>query len=158
MDHSVSVDLPDDAKARVENRLVGKALKFWETARKGRDLPSSADLDRDGCPFGADEIMVIEIGQSEDDDRVVSAGAHVTRAFGRDPTGLAALDALPSSIEMGLSFCRASVDLRKPMADVGRFFNRLGEEILYRSILLPVSDDGDRVDRVVSAFSYKVVH
>jgi hypothetical protein len=35
------------------------------------------------------------------------------------------------------------------MADVGRFFNKKGQEVLYRSI---------RVDRVVSAFSYKVVH
>ena len=68
------------------------------------------------------------------------------------------MEALPSSTEMGLSFCRASVGLKKPMADVGRFFNRNGEEVLYRSILLPLSDDGINVDRVVSAFSYKVVH
>ena len=44
------------------------------------------------------------------------------------------------------------------MADVGRFFNRKGEEVLYRSILLQLSNDGTTVDRVVSAFSYKVVH
>ena len=44
------------------------------------------------------------------------------------------------------------------MADVGRFFNRKGEEVLYRSILLLLSNDGTTVDRVVSVFSYKVVH
>jgi hypothetical protein len=44
------------------------------------------------------------------------------------------------------------------MADVGRFFNKKGQEILYRSILLPLSDDGLRLNRVVSAFSYKVAH
>ena len=142
----------------VENRLVGKALKFWESAREGRELPSVADLDTGTCPFGADEIMVIEVGGSEEEDRVVAAGRKITAALGHDPTGLSALDALPSSTEMGLSFCRASVGLKKPMADVGRFFNRKGEEILYRSILLPLSDDGVNVNRVVSAFSYKVVH
>ena len=152
------MDVPGKGQSRVENRLVGKALKFWETVRRDRELPSAADLDHDGCPFGTDEIMVIQIGRTENDDRVVTAGANVTRALGRDPTGMPALDALPSSIDMGLSFCRASVNLRKPMADVGRFFNKMGEEILYRSILLPVSDDGETVDRVVSAFSYKVVH
>jgi len=102
--------------------------------------------------------MIIEVGVSELDDRVVSAGEHVRAALGRDPTGLSVLDTLPSSTEMGLSFCRASVDLKKPMADVGRFFNKKGQEVLYRSILLPLSDDGIRVDCVVSAFSYKVVH
>lgn len=102
--------------------------------------------------------MIIEVGISEFDDRVVAAGQKVQAALGRDPTGLSVLDTLPSSTEMGLSFCRASVDLKKPMADVGRFFNKNGEEVLYRSILLPLSNDGRTVDRVVSAFSYKVVH
>jgi len=142
----------------VENRLVGKALKFWETVRDGRDLPSTDDLSSSECPFGPSETMVIEVGTTENDDTIVAAGEKITLALGVDPTGLGALEALPSSTEMGLSFCRASVDLKKPMADVGRFFNRKGEEVLYRSILLPLSDDGQTVNRVVSAFSYKIVH
>lgn len=121
-------------------------------------MPSSAALLREECPFGSDEVMVIEVGENEAEDRVVSAGSHVTKALGRDPTGLSALDALPSSTEMGLSFCRASADLKKPLADVGRFFNKDGQEVLYRSILLPMSENGIKVDRIISAFSYKVVH
>ena len=118
----------------------------------------SSVLDMDDCPFGAEDSPVIEVGVSELDNRVVAAGEHVRAALGRDPTGLSVLDTLPSSTEMGLSFCRESVDLKKPMADVGRFFIKKGQEVLYRSILLPLSDDGHRVNRVVSAFSYKVVH
>lgn len=145
-------------RSSVENRLVGKALKFWESARRDGELPLSSVLEMDDCPFGAEDSLVIEVGVSELDDRVVAAGERVRDALGRDPTGLSVLDTLPSSTEMGLSFCRASVDLKKPMADVGRFFNKKGQEVLYRSILLPLSDDGMRVNRVVSAFSYKVVH
>ena len=141
-----------------ENRLVGKALKFWESERTAGELPRTSVLDMEDCPFGAEDSLVIEIGVGELDDKVVAAGERVQAALGRDPTGLSVLDTLPSSTEMGLSFCRASVDLKKPMADVGRFFNKKGQEVLYRSILLPLSDDGLRVNRVVSAFSYKVVH
>lgn len=148
----------DRDRPHIENRLVGKALKFWEAARGGQDVPSSAVLDLEDCPFTAEDSLIIEVGLSELDDRVVAAGEKVRAALGRDPTGLSVLDTLPSSTEMGLSFCRASVDLKKPMADVGRFFNKKGEEVLYRSILLPLSDNGTTVDRVVSAFSYKVVH
>ena len=147
----------DRDRPHVENRLVGKALKFWEAARNGQDLPSSAVLDLEGCPFTKEDSMIIEVGPSEFDDRVIAAGENVRAALGRDPTGLSVLDTLPSSTEMGLSFCRASVDLKKPMADVGRFFNKKGEEVLYRSILLPLSENGTTVDRVVTAFSYKVV-
>lgn len=141
-----------------ENRLVGKALKFWESVRTDGELPRTSVLEMEDCPFGAEDALVIEIGIGELDDKVVAAGEKVQAALGRDPTGLSVLDTLPSSTEMGLSFCRASVDLKKPMADVGRFFNKKGQEVLYRSILLPLSDDGLRVNRVVSAFSYKVVH
>ena len=141
-----------------ENRLVGKALKFWESVRADGELPRTSVLDMEDCPFGAEDSLVIEIGIGELDDKVVAAGEKVQAALGRDPTGLSVLDTLPSSTEMGLSFCRASVDLKKPMADAGRFFNKKGQEVLYRSILLPLSADGLRVNRVVSAFSYKVVH
>jgi hypothetical protein len=159
LDHQSSTSAtPEGARGHVENRLVGKALKFWEQSRDGQNLPSLSVLDMEDCPFGQDDTMIIEVGISELDDRVVAAGQKVRAALGRDPTGLSVLDTLPSSTEMGLSFCRASVDLKKPMADVGRFFNKKGQEVLYRSILLPLSDDGIRVDRVVSAFSYKVVH
>ena len=102
--------------------------------------------------------MVIEVGANGYEDRVIAAGQSITDALGRDPTGLSVLDALPSATEMGLSFCRASIDLKKPMADVGRFVNRNGEEILYRSILLPLSENGTTVDRVLNSFSFKVVH
>ena len=157
MDHQQTASAAQE-RAHVEHRLVGKALKFWENARTDGGLPPVSALDADDCPFGDTESMVIEVGATEAEDRVVSAGKSVADALGRDPTGLSVLDALPSATEMGLSFCRASIDLKKPMADVGRFFNKNGEEILYRSILLPLSENGTTVDRVVNAFSYKVVH
>jgi len=157
LDHQQTASAAQE-RAHVEHRLVGKALKFWENARTDGGLPPVSALDTPDCPFGDTESMVIEVGATEAEDRVVSAGKSVADALGRDPTGLSVLDALPSATEMGLSFCRASIDLKKPMADVGRFFNKNGEEILYRSILLPLSENGTTVDRVVNAFSYKVVH
>ena len=42
------------------------------------------------------------------------------------------------------------------MSDVGRFFNRKGEEILYRSILLPLSQDQQTIDCVIGGARCKV--
>jgi hypothetical protein len=44
----------------------------------------------------------------------------------------------------------------KPIADVGRFVNRNGSDVFYRSVLLPLSDDQTRVNYVLGAFSYKL--
>ena len=52
-------------RAHIENRLVGKALKFWENARTDGGLPPISALDADDCPFGDTESMVIEVGANE---------------------------------------------------------------------------------------------
>jgi hypothetical protein len=109
---SSSSEVADRIRPNGESRLVGKALKYWESARNDGELPLSSVLEMEDCPFGAEDSLVIEVGVSELDDRVVAAGARVQAALGRDPTGLSSLDTLPSSTEMGLSFCRASVDLK----------------------------------------------
>ena len=44
------------------------------------------------------------------------------------------------------------------MANVGRFFNRKGEGILYRSILPPLSKNFTSADRIILTFSHKIVH
>jgi hypothetical protein len=72
--------------------------------------------------------------------------------------GKRAIDVLPSSTERGLSFCRAVIAMKKPIADVGRFTNARGEDIHYRSILLPLTGDNDTVGYVLGVFSYKRVH
>ena len=81
------------------------------------------------------------------------AGLNLVASFAPDATPVA--DALPSAKEKGLAFCRAVAELKKPLADVGRFFNRAGREVKYRSILLPFSDDERNVNYVIGAFSYK---
>lgn len=75
--------------------------------------------------------------------------------MGWDPVGRRAIDTLPSSRELGLCLHRTAALYRKPTADVGLFMNRLGQEIRYRCVLLPLSDDGITVDHVLGAFSFK---
>ena len=46
--------------------------------------------------------------------------------------------------------------MKKPIADVGQFTNANGDEVYYRSILLPLSSDQENVDYVLVAFSFKI--
>ena len=72
-----------------------------------------------------------------------------------DPLGKKVMDVLPSATEKGLSFCRAAAELKKPIADVGQFTNIKGEDVCYRSVLLPLSNDQQTVNYLVGAFSFK---
>lgn len=145
-----------DSRARTaEKRLVGRALSFWEHLRGGRSFPRVSDLQGVPAPFDDKNLFVVKLGRTERDDEIVAAGDAVAEALGFDPVGTPACEALPSSKDRGLAFCRAVAELKKPLADVGRFFNRAGREVKYRSILLPFSDDQRNVNYVIGAFSCK---
>ena len=107
-------------------------------------------------PFDEASVFIIKVCESELADEVVEAGRSVIQALGRDPVGCKAVEVLPSSTELGLSFCRAVAQMKKPIADVGQFTNANGDEVYYRSILLPLSSDQENVDYVLVAFSFKI--
>ena len=138
-----------------EKRLVSRALSYWEHLRGGRNLPAVADLSGVPAPFDDEHLFIVKLGRTEQDDEIVAAGDAVAEALGYDPVGTPVAEALPSAREKGLAFCRAAAELKKPLADVGRFFNRAGREVTYRSILLPFSDDQRNVNYVIGAFSCK---
>ena len=138
-----------------EKRLVSRALSYWEHLRGGRPLPAVADISGVPAPFDDEHLFIVKLGRTEQDDEIVAAGNAVAVALGYDPVGTPVNDVLPSAREKGLAFCRAVAELKKPLADVGRFFNRAGREVTYRSILLPFSDDQRNVNYVIGAFSCK---
>jgi hypothetical protein len=140
---------------RIEKRLVGRALLHWESLRGERRYPSVVDYENGAPPYEPADVFVIRIRDSELADEVVYAGDALATALGRDPVGRRAIEVLPSSTEMGLSFCRAAAQLGKPIADIGQFTNADGAEVCYRSILLPLSQDAVKVDHVLGAFSFK---
>ena len=141
-----------------ERRLVGRALACWEESRGTRRFPNRKDLDAvirgrlDGTTF------LVAIGDSEDTDHVVESDRALIDALRLDPVGKKAVEVLPSATEKGLSFCRAAAELKKPIADVGHFTNARGEDIYYRSVLLPLSDDQETINYLLGAFSFKAVN
>ncbi|MHA1107688.1 MAG: hypothetical protein ACTSQV_01085 [Alphaproteobacteria bacterium] len=148
-----SVDVPLH-----ERRLVGRALACWDRSRGTRAFPSRADFDAtihaqlDGSTF------LIAVGDGEDLDEVIQSDDALKQALRLDPIGRKPIDIMPSATEKGLSFCRTAAELKKPIADVGRFTNPDGEEIRYRSVLLPLSDDQENVNYLLGAFSFKSVN
>lgn len=141
-----------------ERRAVGRALSCWDHLLKTKKFPSRAD-----CLAIFDEdlingVIVIEFTPQEEDDLIVECGSLFRDAYGRDPVGLAAKNVLPSATDRGLIFWRVAAEMRKPIADVGEFTNLNGENVLYRSVFLPISEDGERITHLMAAFSYKTVH
>lgn len=141
-----------------ERRAVGRALGCWDRLRDSKKIPSRADCLEIFDEDLANGVILIEFTPREEDDRIVECGPLFRDALGQDPVGLAAQNVLPSSIDRGLIFWRVAAEMRKPIADVGEFTNLLGEDVLYRSVFLPISEDGERITHLMAAFSYKTMH
>ena len=141
-----------------ERRLVGRALACWEEVRGERPFPDRNDFDTVFRDRLDGSIFLVAIGGSEDTDHVVESDNALIEALGLDPVGRKVIDVLPSATEKGLSFCRTAADLKKPIADVGHFTNAEGEDVYYRSVLLPLSDDQVNINYLLGAFSFKTVN
>ncbi len=150
-------DLPLTAPVATERRVVGRMLARWDDLCRGRAFPSRADLERAGAGELESNLFLIAVGDEEVDDEVIASGSEFRDALSVDPVGRRVIDIMPSATEKGLSFCRTAATLKKPIVDVGNFTNLRGEEILYRSIILPLSDDQETINYLVGAFSYKHV-
>lgn len=141
-----------------ERRLVGRALTCWETSRAGREFPNRADIDAIIHGRLAGTTFLVAVGNDEYSDQVIESDDALRDALRLEPVGRKMVDIMPSSTEKGLSFCRAAAELKKPIADVGHFTNSNGEDVYYRSVLLPLSDDQENVNYLLGAFSYKTVN
>lgn len=147
------------AQSFTERRVVGRALNCWDNLRTTGDFPSRSE-----CLAAFDEgmasgVIVIEVSEREEDDRIVECGPAFRDALGCDPVGHSAKEILPSSTERGLIFWRVAAQMQKPIADIGAFTNAEGREVLYRSVFLPISEKGGKhITHLMAAFSYKTSH
>lgn len=152
-DHASDAGSP--APRNSERRMVGRALVMWEKLRQGRAFPSRADCEAAEAAGLAANSFLIRVSDSEDNDEVVACGAALRDALGDDPTGKKVAKVLPSATERGLTFWRVAAELKKPIADIGSFTNDNGQEVQYRSVLLPLSDDQERINYLLGAFSFR---
>jgi hypothetical protein len=137
-----------------ERRLVLRVLSQWQQACGDRDRPAVADID--GALFGDDWANCFIVGLPEDGEPVflyvgdVFAGPGWADIAGRRvaecPEGTllrAAASFIPGVLARGI-----------PMSHGGPGFN-FDRPILFRSILLPLSEDGVRIDALLGAANYR---
>jgi hypothetical protein len=142
-----------------ERRANSRALEYWKERAGSRRFPSRADITSDSAGDLWGHLFIVEVAADPTQYRYVMAGDVLRQALGRDPTGEAVTTALPGGMGVRSQFFQqAAVGLKQPvMDDVGLWARDDGTTILYRSILLPLSDDGEKVNFLLGAFSFRAV-
>lgn len=144
-----------------ERRLTGRALLYWWTLKGDRPFPRHS-----GLPLDSDEVrngdglwpnfFTIAIASSVQASTFAYCGGAVAEMCRRAPAGRLVSESLPSPLWDKLaSVCETVMATMKPLTASGRFIAPNNRLALYRSIMLPLSEDGTAVDHVLGALNFK---
>lgn len=139
----------------VERRACSRALQWWRQLAAPRRTPSRAAIDgAAGGEFGPN-LFILRCAGDPADNVFEHAGAMLRSALGRDPTGLPLAAAWPgAALERAIFLQKSCADLLTPIDEAGRW-TLAGEDIVYRSVLMPLCDDQRRATHLLGAFSFR---
>jgi hypothetical protein len=139
----------------VERRACSRALQWWRELAAPRRAPSPGLIDANAAGELWPHLFLLRCASEPAGNVFEHAGAMLRSALGRDPTGLALSVAWPGeSLERALFLQQSCADLLTPIDEAGRW-NLVGEDVVYRCVLMPLSDDQRRTSHLLGAFSFR---
>ncbi len=147
-----------ELEASIEQRLIGRLLDEWRALRGHSALPPFSRID----PTALGEIWpwcyVLSLTPGQDDPVLVQAGAELLR----DAGGIALpgpLSGLPPSSLIGQAVLHwpGVVERRVPISTGGTYPDLAGRTIRYRSVLMPLSEDGKGITHLLGAANGRVM-
>ncbi len=130
---------------------VAQVFRYWNRVRGGRIMPSPADIDFLELRAWLPGIVMIEVAEGSQRELIYRVvGERAIRLRGYDPTGMTvAKAAFGRSVPYVLANYGIVIDLRIPLygwTDAKGADSKSGAA---GTLLLPLSSDGRRVDRVL---------
>ena len=158
LDPSEPLFAGDSALARVdgvERRACSRALQWWRELAAPRRAPSFAEVTPQGAGELWPNLFLLENAGSAGLNQFIYSGQVLRSALGHDPVGRTLAEAWPQeSYERACFLQESCVDLLTPIDEAGRW-SFPGEDIVYRCLLMPLSDDQSRASHLLGAFSFR---
>lgn len=132
--------MSDGIARQQEQRLVLRLLGHWRELTGDRSMPTVADVAASASDI-RDDCFVLESEAGELVFRFVGERQKVL--LDGDPSGLR-LSAIDRETLLGraVSYCAQVIERGAPVSVGGQFVDKGGHTVLYRSILLPLGENG----------------
>ena len=137
--------------------MTFRLLSYWNRVRGTKLFPSLGEVSIGEITEIYHQTFTIQLGASEDEHVFSYFGPDLVSIFGHNYTGYTLTEALPSPIvNHTIGFYEKVIAERAPVSESSEFFSE-GFEIRYRSIILPLSSDGETIDFLIGTTNYKRV-
>jgi len=142
----------------LERRLVLRLLSYWRDMCGERRYPSFADVDPAAIPDMWEWAFVIEVVGHEPDPVLRHVGGALADFVHQPLVGLK-LSAVPREtlVSYAMSYVQAVIAKGVPISRGGEYVRDGGVRVLYRSIVLPMSDDGATISGLLGAANCREV-
>ncbi|MEO0412233.1 MAG: hypothetical protein AAF221_10400 [Pseudomonadota bacterium] len=148
---------PTQPATGMERRMNIRAFDYWESLLDGRDFPSVGDLDPEAIGPFREHSLLIDFTGGYEKPILRYVGSHL-----RAEASLANREIDPNDVPSGTLLSRLTnhyleiLANRAPIGFEAEYENESNERILYRGILLPLSDDGTTINFIYGVTSWKV--
>lgn len=135
-----------------ERRLILRVLDYWRSVTPAGVLPAERDIDPAAIPDLWPWCAVLQVDGRDDDPEFSYVGNRLTEWCGADLTGRP-LSAAPRDTLVAEAFSMFGRALERgtPVSIGGQFADFRGVTILYRSIVLPLANDGATIVALLGA-------
>lgn len=142
----------------MERRLVLRLLKYWRGLNDGERLPSQSDVDPKVIPDMWPNCAVLDVAGKELDPELAFVGTALSQAAGMELAGRKLSQAPADTlVSRGFSYFGQVLAKKVPITYGGEFISPRGVKILYRSIILPLANDGENINRLLGAANCREV-
>jgi hypothetical protein len=146
------------APASVEHPVLADILAYWHARRGTRAMPTRAEISPTDLRDHLGWIVLVDVLPGFTDFRYRLIGTKVAHYFGADATGRTISEAFrpfgEDAVKSVQSVHRQAAEAKKPVRAHGDAAWLADGFDTFDSIFLPLSDDGETANMVLSAFTF----
>lgn len=132
-----------------------RLLGYWRDLRGDRDWPATGDVSQAGLADMWDYSFLIDLNGTA--PRFVHFGPWQAEFYGADMSGRGLAELIGDTLaERSTRYLPEVLQRRIPITYGGEVTEPGGRRILYRSILMPLSDDGETLSGILGGSNCKI--
>ncbi|MFZ0692667.1 MAG: PAS domain-containing protein [Alphaproteobacteria bacterium] len=141
-----------------ERRLVVRLLNYWRSLSDGERLPAQSSVDPQAIPDMWPYCAVLDVSGKETDPEFIYVGTALSQAAGLELAGRKVSQTPADTlVSNGFSYFGQVLAKKVPITFGGEFVNPRGLKVFYRSIIMPLADDGEHINRLLGAANCREV-
>ncbi|OHC76558.1 MAG: hypothetical protein A3G18_13415 [Rhodospirillales bacterium RIFCSPLOWO2_12_FULL_58_28] len=141
----------------VERRLVYRMMIRWREARGAVEIPSLEEMSLQNMERIWPDVFILSKLDDEGGPVFERVGESFSGDGGAALVGRPVLDAPEDTlIGQALADLGKVLEMKVPFTHDGKFVNKAGQTVLFRSIIMPISETPGVIDRLMCAANSKV--